>query len=171
MPIGPAWVARKMSAAPRKGVSCREWILTPTKSSRVWGPWLWSSSAQFIYTVIYIRAPSQSRWLGECRVSKSLMALARKAHANLLGGAECPSRGTLKAVLQALAGVDEVPSEADTASQADEPTEAVEALCDKLAADALSKVESMLVNAVRARYAHEKDRMVESALQAIADEG
>ena len=108
---------------------------------------------------------------GECRVSKSLMALARKAHANLLGGAECPSRGTLKAVLQALAGVDEVPSEADTASQADEPTEAVEALCDKLAADALSKVESMLVNAVRARYAHEKDRMVESALQALADEG
>ena len=108
---------------------------------------------------------------GECRISKSLMALARKAHANLLGGAECPSRGTLKAVLQALAGVDEVASEADTASQADEPTEAVEALCDKLAADALSKVESMLVNAVRARYAHEKDRMVESALQAIADEG
>jgi len=108
---------------------------------------------------------------GECRISKSLMALARKAHANLLGGAERPSRGTLKAVLQALAGVDEVPSEADTASQADEPTEAVEALCDKLAADALSKVESMLVNAVRARYAHEKDRMVESALQAIADEG
>ena len=108
---------------------------------------------------------------GECRIAKSLMALARKAHANLLGGAECPSRGTLKAVLQALAGVDEVSSEADTASQADEPTEAVEALCDKLAADALSKVESMLVNAVRARYAHEKDRMVESALQAIADEG
>ena len=108
---------------------------------------------------------------GECRVSKSLMALARKAHANLLGGAECPSRGTLKAVLQALADVDEVPSEADTASRADEPTEAVEALCDKLAADALSKVESMLVNAVRARYAHEKDRMVESALQALADEG
>ena len=42
-------------------------------------------------------------------------------------GAERPSRGTLKVVLQALAGVDEVPSEADAASQADEPTEAVEA--------------------------------------------
>ena len=108
---------------------------------------------------------------GECRIAKSLTALARKAHANLLGGAECPSRGTLKAVLQALAGVDDMPSEADTTSQGGEPTEAVEALCDKLAADALSKVESMLLNAVRARYAHEKDRMVESALQAIADEG
>ena len=108
---------------------------------------------------------------GERRISKSLMALARKAHANLLGGAECPSRGTLKAVLHALAGVDEVPSEADTTSHGAEPTEAVEALCDKLAADALNQVASMLVNAVRARYAHEKDRMLESALQALADEG
>ena len=108
---------------------------------------------------------------GECRISKSLMALARKAHGNLLGGAECPSRGTRKAVLQALAGVDEVPSEADAASQADEPTEAVEALCDKLATDALSRVQTMLLTAVRAKYSSERERMVELALQTVAEEG
>ena len=108
---------------------------------------------------------------GECRISKPLMSLARKAHANLLGGAECPGRGPRKAVLQALAGVDEVASEADTASQAEEPTEAVEALCDKLATDALSRVESMLLRAVRAKYASEKERMVEMALQTVAEEG
>ena len=37
---------------------------------------------------------------GECRISRSLTALTRKAHANLLGRAAYPSRGTLKAVLQ-----------------------------------------------------------------------
>ena len=108
---------------------------------------------------------------GECRIGKPLMPLARRAHAALLGGADCPSKGPLKAVLQALAGVDEVASEADTVSQGGEPTEAVEALCDKLAADALNRVESMLLTAVRARYAHERERMVESALRAVADEG
>ena len=107
----------------------------------------------------------------ECRISKSLMALARKAHGNLLGGAECPSRGTLKAVLQALAGVDEVANEADTASQADEPTEAVEALCDKLATDALSRAQTMLLTAVRAKCRNERERMIELALQTVAGEG
>ena len=105
---------------------------------------------------------------GECRISKSLMPLARKAHAALLGGAECPDRGPLKDVLQALAGDDA--SEADTASQAEEPTEAVEALCDKLATEALGRVQSKLTSAVRTKYAIEKERMVEMALQAIADE-
>ena len=105
---------------------------------------------------------------GECRISKHMMPLARKAHAALLGGAECPNRGPLKDVLQALAGDDA--SEADTASQAEEPTEAVEALCDKLATEALSRVQSMLTSAVRTKYAIEKERMVEMALQAIADE-
>ena len=106
---------------------------------------------------------------GECRISKSLMPLARKAHAALLGGAECPNRAPLKDVLQALAGADDA-SEADTASQAEEPTEAVEALCDKLATEALSRVQSVLTSAVRSKYANEKERMVEMALQAIAVE-
>ena len=107
---------------------------------------------------------------GERRISKPLMTLARKAHANLLAGAECPEKGPLKAVLQALAGDDA--SEADVASQADdEPTEAVEALCNRLATDALSRVESMLIQAVRAKYVSEKDRMVEVALQTVAEEG
>jgi Tfp pilus assembly protein PilX len=97
------------------------------------------------------------------------MTLARKAHANLLAGADCPEKGPLKAVLQALAGDDA--SEADTASQAEESTEAVEALCDKLAADALGRVQSMLLTAVRAKYSSEKDRMIEMALQAVAEEG
>ena len=101
---------------------------------------------------------------GECRISKSLMPLARKAHAALLGGGECPDRGPLKDVLQALAGADDA-SEADTASQAEEPTEAVEALCDKLATEALSRVQSMLTSAVRTKYAIAKERMVETALQ------
>jgi len=104
---------------------------------------------------------------GECRISKQMMPLARKAHAALLGGAECPNRGPLKDVLQALAGDDA--SEADTASQAEEPTEAVEALCDKLATEALSRVQSVPTSAVRSKYAIEKERMVEMALQAIAD--
>ena len=106
---------------------------------------------------------------GERRISKPLMTLARKAHANLLAGADCPEKGPLKAVLQALAGDDA--SEADTASQAEESTEAVEALCDKLAADALGRVQSLLLTAVRAKYSSEKDRMIEMAPQAIAEEG
>ena len=106
---------------------------------------------------------------GERRISKPLMTLARKAHANLLAGADCPGKGSLKAVLQALAGDDA--SEADTASQAEESTEAVEALCDKLAADALGRVQSMLLAAVRVKYSSEKDRMIEMALQAVAEEG
>ena len=105
---------------------------------------------------------------GERRISKPLMSLARKAHANLLAGADCPEKGPLKAVLQALAGDDA--SEADVASQADdEPTEAVEALYNRLATDALSGVESMLIQAVRAKYVSEKDRMVEMALQTVAE--
>ena len=109
---------------------------------------------------------------GECRISKSLMALARKAHANLLGGADCPSRGPLKVVLQALAGVDEVASQTNTASQADdEPAEAVEALCDKLAADALSRAQLVLLKAARANDNSERERMVELAPQTVAEGG
>ena len=51
---------------------------------------------------------------GERRISKPLMALARKAHANLLAGVACPEKRPLKAVLQAFAGDDA--SEAETAS-------------------------------------------------------
>ena len=106
---------------------------------------------------------------GEKRISKQLTSLARKAHANLLAGAECPGKGPLRAVLQALAGDDA--SEADTASQVDEGEGAAEALCGRLAAEALDRVEAMLLKAVRARRASEKDRMVEMALQTVAEEG
>ena len=106
---------------------------------------------------------------GQCRIGRHMMPIARKAHAALLAGADCPNKGPLKDVLQALAGDDA--SDAETASQAEEPTEAVEALCDKLATVALNRVESMLLKAVRTKYINEKERMVESALQAIAEEG
>ena len=106
---------------------------------------------------------------GECRIGRQLMPIARKAHAALLAGADCPNKGPLKDVLQALAGDDG--SDAETVSQAEEPTEAVEALCDKLATDALNRVESVLLKSVRAKYASEKERMVEMALQAVAEEG
>jgi hypothetical protein len=106
---------------------------------------------------------------GERRISKPLMPLARKAHTNLLAGADCPEKGPLKAVLQALAGDDA--SEADTASQVDEGEGAAEALCGRLATEALDRVEAMLLKAVRARYASEKERMVEMALQTVAEEG
>ena len=106
---------------------------------------------------------------GECRLGRQLMPIARKAHAALLAGADCPNKGPLKDVLQALAGDDA--SDAETASQAEEPAEAVEALCDKLGTDALNRVESMLLKAVRAKYINERERMAESALQASADEG
>ena len=106
---------------------------------------------------------------GERRISKPLMALARKAHANLLAGADCPEKGPLKAVLQALAGDDA--SEAETASQVDEGEGAAEALCGRLATEALDRVEAMLLKAVRVRYASEKERMVEMALQTVAEEG
>ena len=106
---------------------------------------------------------------GERRISKPLMALARKAHTNLLEGADCPEKGPLKAVLQALAGDDA--SEADTASEVDEGEGAAEALCGRLATEALERVEAMLLKAVRVRYASEKERMVEMALQTVAEEG
>ena len=107
---------------------------------------------------------------GEKRISKQLMPLARKAHANLLTGAECPGKGPLKAVLQTLAG-DEEASEVDTASQVDESEGAVEALCGRLATEALDRVEAMLLRSMRARYASEKERLVEMALQTVASEG
>ena len=105
---------------------------------------------------------------GERRISKPLMTLARKAHANLLAGADCPQKGPLKAVLQALAGDDA--SDAETASQVDEGEGAAEALCGRLATEALDRVEAMLLQAARVRYASEKDRMVQLALQTVAYE-
>ena len=106
---------------------------------------------------------------GEKRISKQLMSLARKAHGNLLAGAECPGKGPLKAVLQALAGDDA--SEADAASQVNEGEGAAEALCGRLATEAVDRVEAMLLKVVRARCASEKDSMVEVALQTVAEEG
>ena len=48
---------------------------------------------------------------------------------------------------------------------------AAEALCGRLATEALDRVEAMLLKAVRVRYASEKERMVEMALQTVAEEG
>ena len=51
------------------------------------------------------------------------------------------------------------------------PVGAAEALCGRLATEALDRVEAMLLKAVRARYNSEKERMVEMALQTVAEEG
>ena len=107
---------------------------------------------------------------GEFRIHQSLMPLARRAHASLLAGVECPSRGALKDVLEALAGDCEVANDAEVASPCGEPSDAVEALCDRLAIDALNRVESMLLKTVRTRFASEKQRIVETALNVIAEE-
>jgi hypothetical protein len=97
------------------------------------------------------------------------MALARRAHASLLGGVECPAIGPLKEVLEALAVDSEVADE-EVVSQGEEPSDVVEVLCNKLAVDALARVEAMLLKTVRAKFVNERERMVASALHTIAEE-
>ena len=107
---------------------------------------------------------------GEYRINQSLMPLARRAHASLLAGVECPARGPLKEVLEALAGDCEASNDVEASSQGEETTDAVEALCNRLAVDALGRVEAILLKTVRAKFASEREGMVESVLQTVAEE-
>ena len=88
---------------------------------------------------------------GQYRISQNLMAIAVKAHAKLLEGANAPPKGPLKLVLESLADVNE----------GSESNDGVAALCNLLVDEAL--------DAAKARYASEKEQLLNAAMKAIVD--
>ena len=96
---------------------------------------------------------------GQYRISQNLMAIAVKAHAKLLEGANAPPKGPLKLVLESLAD----------ANEGSEINDGVAALCNLLVDEALDRVRDRLVSAAKARYASEKEQLLNAAMKAIVD--